>query len=236
MGISNTIPPSRLIQPGVVANTAARPTSPFTGQAIYQVDTNQMLIWNGTAWVIPNTPAQNPTGLELITTATCSAGGTASNGVITIGTTVSTVSVGNAFSSTYDNYKIVMANGAASSNGCLLSFQFAGITALSNYYGAATLARYTTGAVSGLTMNGTASFSYAGQHLSGQHIFNIDVVGANKTTRKYMTNGFHIAIGTGDYGTSSCECIGTSAETGFNILVSTGTITGGTIRVYGYRN
>lgn len=51
MGISNTIPPSRLIQPGVVANTAARPTSPFTGQAIYQVDIAQMLIWNGTQWV-----------------------------------------------------------------------------------------------------------------------------------------------------------------------------------------
>lgn len=51
MGISNTIPPSRLIQPGVVANTAARPTSPFTGQAIYQVDTAQYLIWNGTQWV-----------------------------------------------------------------------------------------------------------------------------------------------------------------------------------------
>ncbi len=53
MGISNTIPPSRLIQPGVVANTAARPTSPFEGQAIYQVDTNQYLIWNGTAWTPP---------------------------------------------------------------------------------------------------------------------------------------------------------------------------------------
>jgi hypothetical protein len=53
MGISNTIPPSRLIQPGVVANTAARPTSPFTGQAIYQVDTAQYLIWNGTAWTPP---------------------------------------------------------------------------------------------------------------------------------------------------------------------------------------
>ena len=50
MGISNTIPPSRLIQPGVVANTAARPTSPFTGQAIYQVDTAQYLIWDGTKW------------------------------------------------------------------------------------------------------------------------------------------------------------------------------------------
>jgi hypothetical protein len=62
MGISNTIPPSRLIQPGVVANTAARPTSPFTGQAIYQVDTNQMLIWNGTAWVAIGSTATTANG------------------------------------------------------------------------------------------------------------------------------------------------------------------------------
>ena len=62
MGISNTIPPSRLIQPGVVANTAARPTSPFTGQAIYQVDTNQYLIWNGTAWAYNATPQTTEIG------------------------------------------------------------------------------------------------------------------------------------------------------------------------------
>lgn len=75
MGISNTIPPSRLIQPGVVANTAARPTSPFTGQAIYQVDTNQMLIWNGTAWTLPtNMPwgivARSTTGTSVGTSTT----------------------------------------------------------------------------------------------------------------------------------------------------------------------
>ena len=69
MGISNTIPPSRLIQPGVVANTAARPTSPFTGQAIYQVDTNQYLIWNGTAWTLPT---NMPWGLVAYTKTTTS--------------------------------------------------------------------------------------------------------------------------------------------------------------------
>ena len=53
MGISNTIPPSRLIQPGVVANTAARPTSPFEGQAIYQADTDEVLYYNGTSWSRP---------------------------------------------------------------------------------------------------------------------------------------------------------------------------------------
>ena len=57
MGISNTIPPSRLIQPGV-CTSSTRPTSPFEGQAIYETDTDLMLIWNGTAWVVPNTTAQ----------------------------------------------------------------------------------------------------------------------------------------------------------------------------------
>jgi len=51
-----------------------------------------MLIWNGTTWVIPNAPAQNPTGLELITT------GTFSN--------VSAADSPNCFSSLYDNYRI----------------------------------------------------------------------------------------------------------------------------------
>jgi len=51
MGISNTIPPSRLIQPGVIDNAAARPASPFEGQCIFQKDTDQLLVWNGTAWV-----------------------------------------------------------------------------------------------------------------------------------------------------------------------------------------
>ena len=120
MGISNTIPPSRLIQPGVVANTAARPTSPFTGQCIYQVDTNQMLIWNGTAWVIPNSPAQNPTGLEFISSTALSGG---------------SITVSNCFSSTYDNYRIVLGNGATSNTGVYFYFQWtvAGTPSTVNY-------------------------------------------------------------------------------------------------------
>ena len=67
MGISNTIPPSRLIQPGVVANTAARPTSPFTGQAIYQTDTDEVLYYNGTSW---SRPWNMPWGYVFNTTTT----------------------------------------------------------------------------------------------------------------------------------------------------------------------
>jgi len=49
MGISNTIPPSRLIQPGV-CTSSTRPTSPFEGQMIYETDTDLLRIWNGSAW------------------------------------------------------------------------------------------------------------------------------------------------------------------------------------------
>jgi hypothetical protein len=52
MGLSNQIPSSRLIQPGVVSSASTRPASPFTGQCIFQTDTNQLLVWNGTAWVV----------------------------------------------------------------------------------------------------------------------------------------------------------------------------------------
>jgi hypothetical protein len=93
MGLSNQIPASRLIQPGVVSSAATRPASPFTGQCIFQTDTNQLLVWNGTAWVIPNSPAQNPGGLELISTQTL--------------TSATSVNFDNVFTSTYRNYRIV---------------------------------------------------------------------------------------------------------------------------------
>lgn len=38
--------------PKVVANTASRPSSPYVGQVIYQTDTSQLLIWNGSSWVL----------------------------------------------------------------------------------------------------------------------------------------------------------------------------------------
>lgn len=68
MGISNTIPPSRLIQPGV-CTSSTRPTTPFEGQMIYETDTDVLAIWNGTAWRImgASTPT-NGTVLQVVST------------------------------------------------------------------------------------------------------------------------------------------------------------------------
>lgn len=53
MPITSFGSPSAIAKPGVIANAAARPASPYEGQAVYQVDTDALLIWNGSAWTPP---------------------------------------------------------------------------------------------------------------------------------------------------------------------------------------
>lgn len=50
MGLSNYLPSSRISQAGVVPNAAGRPAAPYEGQAIYETDTDKVLVWNGSAW------------------------------------------------------------------------------------------------------------------------------------------------------------------------------------------
>jgi hypothetical protein len=51
MGITQQLGASSIIKPGVIDNTAARPASPYEGQVIFQKDTDQLLVWNGTTWI-----------------------------------------------------------------------------------------------------------------------------------------------------------------------------------------
>jgi len=83
MGLSNYLPSSRLIQPGV-CTSSTRPASPFEGQYIYETDTNRTLVYDGGAWVM-TVDADSPPGMVLIKTQT-------------VGTAVSSVEVTNAFS------------------------------------------------------------------------------------------------------------------------------------------
>ena len=54
MGITNNIPPSRLIQSGV-CTSATRPVSPYVGQGIYETDTLLTKYWDGASWALVNT-------------------------------------------------------------------------------------------------------------------------------------------------------------------------------------
>ena len=231
MGITQQIGASSLIKPGVIDNTAARPASPYEGQVIFQKDTDQVLVWNGTAWVIPNAPAQNPMGLELVTTATCSSGGTAVGGVVTIGSNVSAVTVTNAFSSFYNSYRVVISGITISAIGNSQFVTFNNSTGTTYKY----LGDFMD--FSSTTKNPVASGAaiqgmWAGVS-SGVHSASMDII-----------NPF-LAMPTSMWGQSSGSTYGNEfrnydtnavSQTSFTFTQATTTMTGGTIRVYGYRN
>lgn len=59
MAISNFIPSSRIMQPGV-CTSSTRPASPYEGQAIYETDTDKVLVWNGSIWTLLKTNIIQP--------------------------------------------------------------------------------------------------------------------------------------------------------------------------------
>jgi hypothetical protein len=220
MGISQQIGASSLIKAGVIDNTANRPASPYEGQVIFQKDTDQLLVWNGTVWVIPNSPAQNPQGLEFITAQT-------------IGTAVSSVTVSNCFSSTYDNYFINMGNGGiVSSYGPFLRFSLAGVTT-NLWYGTGYYMQNAS-TITGFATTGT-SYGYAGIGETGSYGFKIDIQSPFLTKQKdFMVQ--YIGGGTSTYsGIYNSHCNSSASCASFTITPEYGTLTGGTITVYGYR-
>ncbi len=237
MGISQQIGASSLAKPGVCTSTT-RPATPYEGQMIYETDTNLVLVYNGAAWVIPNSPAQNPQGLELITTCTAtSVGGTsatATGGITTIGTGNTSVTVSNAFSATYDNYKIVVSGFAATSSGTAFYLKLNNSTG-STYFGNLIYNVPTTSAIGGVSaINGSSN---------GFFVHTISTSGT--MSLEAMIDSPFLAVTSncvGNYsgrtynGQFSTHDSNAASSTGF-ILGSTGVaLTGGTIRVYGYRN
>ena len=218
MGITQQIGASSLIKPGVIDNTAARPASPYEGQVIFQKDTDQLLVWNGTAWVIPNSPAQNPTGLELIKTQT-------------IGSGVSTVTVNDAFSATYDNYKIII-NGGTSTTQDYLAFRL-GASATGSYYGFYTYGTFSANTVYGAYSNNVGEMSYAGGADVNRIHMNLELQSPfeAKTTGLQATG----VVWSANRGSSSYDHEIASSYSSFSIRVGSGTMTGGTISVYGFR-
>lgn len=221
MGITNNIPPSRLIQPGVIDNAAARPASPFEGQCIFQKDTDQLLVWNGTAWVIPNQTTQNPGGLELVKTQTLPTG-------------LSSINISDAFSSEFDNYKITISN-ASTSTGQRIDLRMG--TTIAGYYSSLIYHPYGTGTGTpvGLGSPNTSEWQYAGWTTPSQVSFNVDVDQPFLSKNTFIRTQ-HIQYANAVSGSLAGFLDNNTSYTSFTLLISGGaTFTGGTIRVYGYR-
>ena len=177
-------------------------------------------------------------GLVKVIPTSATNGTVAANGTVTIGNAVSSVTVNGAFSSLYDNYRIVYSNVAPSVNNDLtVQLTVAGTASTTGYYWAFT---YVTLATSAVTGSGQQNFS--SHHISSVTSTSFRHAGAIEMYMPFLTA--YTGIIATDYimrtdivssGTNGSHQVATSYD-GFRIVPGSGTLTGGTIRIYGYRN
>jgi len=159
------------------------------------------------------------TGLVLITSQT-------------IGTAVSSVTVSNAFSATYDAYKIVVSGGVGSGDDDMYLKLGSSTT---GYYSVRFGYRTTNVAAGFVDSNNGARF--LGGSITTNFI-NMNCELINPFLSKYtLFNGnFIYNSGAGLYCTTTGDHRVATSFTDFTITPNSGTMTGGTIRVYGYKN
>jgi hypothetical protein len=144
-----------------------------------------------------------------------------------IGSAVASVTVTNAFSSIFDNYKIIVSGGAGSTPQAIALKLGASTT---GYYQSFQYVTYSSGAGTNTSVNNGASWTYAGESSANMQTLDMDILSpfnANYT----RIGGFYIGTVAGTV--AGYHGVATS-YTDFTLTVS-GTMTGGTITVFGYR-
>ena len=163
--------------------------------------------------------------------ASSPAGGLTLISSTTIGTTVSSVTVSSAFSATYDNYKIIV-NGGTSSASTYLKMTL-GATATSYYFGE--LYR-TYGGVSSADNLSNGAYWLVGSGRTNGLISNIEIQNPFLSARTCFNSIFANPLTTGETEFVGGFLDNATSYTAFTLTPNSGTITGGTIRVYGYAN
>jgi hypothetical protein len=175
--------------------------------------------------------------VKVIPTGVSSAGGTAAtlaaNGTVNVGTGNTSVTVSGVFSSLYDNYRVIVSGGVA--NTSLYIAMTLGASAV-NYFGSLYGCSYVTGAAIGIGTNNQASWPHVGLGTTGYTILDCDLFGPNLARNTVITAKWSFNLASTGYSTFTGEHVVASQHTAFTITPTGGNITGGTIRVYGYRN
>ena len=171
---------------------------------------------DGVEWA---TPAVSASGLTLVKSQT-------------IGSAVSSVTVTDAFSSTYDNYLITLNGGVASTD---INIRLTLGATTSGYYSVGIYQTLNSSTVNGIldsNLGFTTCGSGSNEVLNGQSILQNPNL-AKKTLFKNQSVGI----------SAGRDCVKfdgfvdtTTQYTSFTLTASSGTMTGGTIRVYGYQN
>lgn len=194
------------------AGTAARSSAiatPTQGMVSYRDDIDNLELYNGSAWVAAS-------GLQLVKKQT-------------IGSAVSSVSVTNAFSATYNNYKIIVNGGTCSSSGIVVTTLTGSVA---NYYNILVFGNtWALPTATGASTNNGSSWNFTG-------FADADGINASfELQNPFLARQTNIAF---DYVSSTNAGTGTGVHksavsyTGFTLTPAAGTLSGGTIYVYGY--
>jgi hypothetical protein len=183
------------------------------GQYAYIEATSTLQVYNGSAWV-----SAIASGLNLVKTQV-------------IGSAVASVEVTGAFSSTYDNYLITVSDGALSANNAVR--MILGSTTAGYYLG-----------LFGTSFDGTAGVAVVNNGAIWSFIGYGGTTGINVTASLQGPNlakltfiqAPYINTGGGSANTTTGYLNNSTQYTAFTLSPSAGTMTGGTIRVYGYAN
>jgi len=147
----------------------------------------------------------------------------------TVGTAVSSVTVSDAFNADFIDYKIVYTGGTASTDGSI-AFSFSGSP--TGWRGNIIYANFLSGTVQSIGENNTTTASYIGAAASGFPQVVADLQNPFLAQPSLISASY---VDSGNAGRSTYHHSASTSYTGFTLTKAAGTISGGVIKVYGYR-
>jgi hypothetical protein len=189
---------------------------------IYETDTDLTYIWGGSAWQqVSGGTAVGNSGLVFISSTTAGSG-------------VSSITVSNCFSATYDTYKILYTNGTASVTNTQIGLRL-GSTA-SGYLSLLTYMSWGSGTITGASTNNTQFYWLGGDKTGGGGgtvVMDVQLINPFRTVATICNSPMYGDSTTA--GTSYGRLPDTTSYTSFTLFPDGGTISGGNVVVYGYR-
>ena len=151
----------------------------------------------------------------------------------TIGNGVASFTVSDAFSTTYDNYKIVISGTTVTGTAnCRVTLG----SQATGYYGSFIYTRPNTSTISADPTNNGARFEYGAILAVGSPGGSFELLGPFLSTKTICSSSLcETATVASAVGTFNGWLDTTASYTAFTITASGGTYTGGTVTVYGYR-
>jgi hypothetical protein len=170
------------------------------------------------------------TGLVKVIPTGATNGVVTADGDVTVNSAVSSVTVLGAFSAIFDSYKIIYSGFSGSA---VHNLQLVLGSTATGYYGFGTYGASSGSAVIGIADNNAARFGYVGGGGPYGGHASIDLFNPFTTNQTQVSAFITVATNFGFYGGRLADFTSYSS---FRLQPDTGTLTGGTIRVYGYRN